>query len=715
VKKLIKELQMFSRNWPRHLLCLSLGLPLAAMACGPDFPIRLLDNREQSLVELPEGNFSFEVSRLGHAIAGLKPVTAATLVPGAVYGESSAHAEQRDQAEHTGLTNEQQAQVKQLRGLADARQVEAQGADLPAELRFYLAGAVAFNAGDQTLAAEYFRKVLALPADQRKLRSTWAAYSLGRTLFAMSSQADAAPNLLDQSRKAFEQARQLSIDGFSDPLELGVASLGEEARVARTAGDWNRAIELYATQNRQGSAVGYTSLKLLMADLASMPEDQLAGLLKGKPVQQLVTASLISRLGWSFGEQPANELKLIKLLQSSTRGSLDNADRLAAMNYQQGDFTSAKVFLEHAGDGGLAWWLRAKLAVRDGDKVEAAAAYAKAAKAFPQNESWGDRRTPDFDFETLEPKCRVDGESAILALQRGDYLQAFDQLYRSQGIYWFDAATVAERVLTLDELKHYVDTQVPAPPPLSQQDRDKPLPVAASLRNLLGRRLLREGRYEQAPAYFDNDGLRHKARLYAQQRMAADSAWWPTRRAAALFNAAWTAREWGMDILGYEMAPDYATFGGNFSLESTELKVGPLVAEGELKRQQASAARPDQRYHYRFVATALANRAADNLPHTSQAFAAVLCEAAGWNSSLEEQSALYQRYVKEGPFVEWAADFGHQCPYPDFENADKRYVTQVTDAARSALRPYKTALQVGGVLVVVAVALLLVNRRRKVQ
>ena len=702
---------MFTRNWPRHLLCLSLSLPLgSALACGPDFPMRLLDNRGQSLAELPEGNFNFEVSRLGHAISGLKNVSATT------YGmEDPELAEQRSQAEQSGLTAEQRALVKQLRGLTDARQVEEQGASLPTEVRLYLAGAAAFAVDDHGLAAEYFQKVLALPADQRALRSTWAAYSLGRALFAMSSEAGATPGLLTQARKAYEQTRQLSIDGFSDPLELGVASLGEEARVARTAGDWNSAIELYATQNLHGSAVGYTSLKVLMADLSVMPEAELAELLKNKPVQQLVTASLISRLGWSFGEQPANELKLIKSLQNSTRGSLDNADRLAAVNYQQGDYASAKAFLEHAGDGGLAWWLRAKLALREGDKTAAAAAYAKAAQAFPQNESWGDRRTPDFDYETLQPKCRVEGESAILALQRGDYLQAFDQLYRSQSIYWFDAATVAERVLTLDELKHYVDTQVPAPPPLSQHDRDNyvPLPVAASLRNLLGRRLLREGHYEEAPAYFDNDGLRNKARLYGQQRLKADAAWWPTRRAAALFNAAWTAREWGMDILGYEMAPDYATFAGSYSLESTELKVGPLVAEDEVKRQQASAAQPDQRYHYRFVATQLANRAADHLPHTSQAFAAVLCEAAGWNSSLEDQSALYQRYVKEGPFVEWAADFGHQCPYPDFDNADKRYVTQVTDAARSSLRPYKTPLQVGSVVAVTAAALLLINRRRR--
>jgi len=707
---------MFTRNWPRHVLCLSLSLPLgSALACGPDFPMRLLDNRGQSLAELPEGNFNLEISRLGHAIAGLKNVTAATNIPGDGYGDAPDYTHQRDTAEQAGLTPEQQALVKQLRSLTDARQVEEQGANLPPEHRLYLAGAVAFNAGDHGLAADYFQKVLALPAEQRPLRSTWAAYSLGRALFAMNSEAGATPDLLAQSRKAFEQTRQLSIDGFSDPLELGVASLGEEARVARTAGDWDNAIQLYATQNLHGSAVGYTSLKLLMADLAAMPDEQLAGLLKGKAVQQLVTASLISRLGWSFGDQPPNEQKLIKLLQSSTRGSLDNADRLAAMNYQQGDYASAKAFLEQAGDGGLAWWLRAKLAVRDGDKNAAAAAYAKAAQAFPQNESWGERRTPDWDYETLQPKCRVEGESAILALQRGDYLQAFDQLYRSQGIYWFDAATVAERVLTLDELKQYVDTQVPAPPPLSQQDRDNyvPLPVAASLRNLLGRRLLREERYDEAPAYFDNPDLQAKAKWYGQLREEAESKWWPTSKAFAYYYAATLARYDGMELLGYEMSPDYVTFGGNYSLEAPELKVGPLMTEGEVQRQQATVAQPDERFHYRYVATALASKAADHLPHSSQAFASVLCKASGWGTNLQEQSAFYRRYVEEGPFVVWAGDFGHQCQEPDFQNADKRYVTQVTDAMRSTLRPYKKPLQIGAVLAVTAAALLLISRRRR--
>ncbi|WP_058546467.1 hypothetical protein [Pseudomonas fluorescens] len=709
---------MFIRRWPRHLLCLSLCLPLGpALACGPDFPMRLLDNRAQSLAELPEGSFRFEVSRLGQAIAGLKPATEATRNPNYSYDDLPSYVEQRNQAEQIGLTPPQQAVVERLRALTDVDQVAAEAANLPDELRLYAIGAAAFHVGEHQRAVEAFQQLLALPGEQRRLRSTWAAYSLGRALFAVSTEAGSGDPVVlrDQARAAFRQARELSIAGFSDPLELGIASLGEEARVAYTADDWDSAIGLYAIQNLQGSAVGYSSLLQLAGDLSVQPDERLSELLKTRAVQRLVTAYLLSRVGWWDGEEPSGEKRLVQLLQANARDSLDDADRLAAVSYQHGDYASAQAFVQKASDTGLAWWVRAKLALRDGDKVAAAAAYAKAAQAFPSDESWGSRRTPDWNFESVQPKCRVEGESAILALQRGDYLQAFDQLYRSQSNYWYDAAAVAERVLTVDELKQYVDAQVPAPPALSQEDRDNyvPLPVAASLRNLLGRRLLREGRFDEAPAYFDNADLQDKARAYGQLRQDAESKWWPTRRAEAYFNASWMARKWGMELLGYEMAPDYASLGGNYSLEPVELKVGPLVAEGEVQRQQASAAKPEVRYHYRFVATALASQAADQLPHTSQAFAAVLCKAVGYNSSLEDQSALYQRYVKEGPYVDWAEDFGHQCQEPDFGTANKRYVTQALDPIRSMLRPYKGWLQMGGLVLVVAVGLGLISRRRR--
>ncbi|MEF9674346.1 hypothetical protein QNM99_28765 [Pseudomonas sp. PCH446] len=720
---------MSTRNWPRHLLCLSLSLPLSALACGPDFPLRLLNDRAQSLADLPETNFAFEVSRFGQAVTGLKQATEATLTP---YWDSDdsnkPYREQRDKVEASELPENLRAEVTRLRNLQDPQQVETQGASLPAELRLYIAGAVAFEAGDAQRAVDYFRQVLALPADQRKLRSTWAAYSLGRALVALSVQAEAGPDspgdsapaavvtdaqLLAQARLAFQQTRALSAGDFSDPLELGIASLGEEARLALLDNDWNGAIALYASQSQLGSNTGYSSLLQVVGELAKKPDAELNTLLKEKNVQVLLTAYVLSRGGESFDEQPGHQQRLSKALLASVAGSLDNADRLAALSYQKGDYVAAKAFAEHAGDGGLAWWVRAKLALREGDKVQAAAAYAKAAQAFPKDEAWGTRRAPDWSFETVQPGCRVEGESAILALDRGDYLQAFDQLYRSQDIYWLDAATVAERVLSSDELKTYVDAHVPAAA-AKPEDKDNYVrrPVAARLRELLARRLLREGRYDEAPKYFDSPELQATAREYGRDRQQAVSRWTATGRAESLFAAATLARKSGMEILGYEMAPDYRSLDGYYSLETPPLQPAAFLETAEIQRQQATVAKPDRRYHYRWVAVDLANQAADQLPHSSQAFAAVLCKAAGWVAGSDEEIQLYQRYVEQGPYVSWATNFGQQCQEPNFDQANRRYLTQPLNTLRSALRPYKVALVVGVLAVLGGLTALWLRRRK---
>ncbi len=699
----------------RHLLCLSLLLPLApAQACGPTFPMRLLEDRSQTLAQLPEGSFKFEVSRLGQAVAGLKPVVKP--VDSADYETEE---QKRLRTEQDGLDSTQRSQVAELRKLIDARVVEQQGASLPAELRLYTAGAVAFNAGEHELAAEYFRQVLALPAEQRALRSTWAAYSLGRALSAISAEANELDDqgrrdALLAARKAFAQSRQLSIDGFSDPQELGIASLGEEARILKNQGDWSQAIDLYASQSLLGSDVGYSSLKQVVNELGSLPDEQLLQQLKQPVVARLLTASLVSHQGWSFGERPDSERNLVKLLSQGTVGNFDNADRLAALNYQNGDFATTQMLLEHAGDGGLAWWLRAKMAVRAGDKVAAAGAYAKAAAAFPRDESWGFRGDYGSNYEDLKPGCRVEGESALLALDRGDYVQAFELLYRSGDIYWHDAATVAERVLTSDELKQFVDAQVPAPPPTAKQPDAyyESLPIAAQLRELLGRRLLREGRYEEGWDYFDSPERKAIAKAYGEYRRSAESAWLPTRRAEGYYQAGKLARASGMEILGYEMGPDYHSLWGSYDLEIPPVQAGAFLSADEVQRQQASTADPDVRYHYRYVAGELGNRAADFLPHTSQAFAAVLCKASRWTRGSDLEIDYYRRYVENGPFVEWAGNFGMNCEEPDFGSANKRYLTQWIDASRSSLKEHALAATGGAALLLLGGAYL-IRRRRK--
>ncbi|PAV93662.1 hypothetical protein WR25_25061 [Diploscapter pachys] len=98
--------------------------------------MQLLGDRAHTLAELPEGNFGFEVNRLGEQIAGLKPATDVTLTP---YWDSDdndrPYREQRSRIEASELPQSLREKVAQLRALADPQQVLEQGAELPDELR----------------------------------------------------------------------------------------------------------------------------------------------------------------------------------------------------------------------------------------------------------------------------------------------------------------------------------------------------------------------------------------------------------------------------------------------------------------------------------------------------------------------------------------------------------------------------------------------------
>ena len=165
--------------------------------------------------------------------------------------------------------------------------------------------------------------------------------------------------------------------------------------------------------------------------------------------------------------------------------------------------------------------------------------------------------------------------------------------------YWNDAAYVAERVLTLDELKQYVDAQAPATPAparpkvfdLKDGDdyygwaRQHPVPTADRLRLLLARRMVREGMIDQAVPYFpaeadprfarmrydaagvaklENDASRSQAAACGGLREAGNG-WGRTGRAQAWHQAGLMARRHGMEIMGYEEDPDYAVYDGSYT------------------------------------------------------------------------------------------------------------------------------------------------------
>ncbi len=673
------------RNACITLLCAALATP--AQACGPDFPMTLLDRRESVMSLLPEGVFDHEVARL-------LPQPADTLkaVESGYWDET---AELRAKTEAEGLPAGAGAAIAAMRTATSVDEALGLAGELPPDVALYTVGALAWSQQDWQGALDYFRQVAALPAAQRAHRGVWASYMEGRAQALLGDVAAAT--------EAFERTRALALAGESDPLGLAVASLGEQARVERAEGRLVQAVRLYAEQAARGSNSGRNSL-LWVARQAVKNAEDVDALLSDEVGIQLLLAYLYSRYNELIEPDPENEYpsfdapadgpRLQALLDrfSNTNGVPD-PDRLAAIAYRAGRFEQAGRLAAQA-QTPLAAWVRAKLALRAGQLDAAASAYAEAAASFPADESWGRVRLQgeEYGSEDLKPRCRVQGEAGTLALSRGDYLQALELLYAAAELYWTDAAYIAERVVSVDELKAFVDRvagNAPAPSSISSGENDDytaPNPTA-ELRWLLARRLLREGRFDESLAYFDQPEIRAAAERYVAARNNT-GAWTRVGQARAWFEAAEVARWHGMEIMGFEGDPDYFIWGGSYDLNSpitwdedynpvynarSDLKVaGPWTSDGERERVAASRAQPLQRFHYRMVAAGHAGKAADVLPPRSQAFAAVLCSATQWLIDREPDSAqtIYRRYLREGPWVPWGADFGRNCPAPDFAKVD---------------------------------------------
>ncbi|HET6554283.1 MAG TPA: hypothetical protein VFG49_12160 [Dyella sp.] len=805
---------MFKRPWIVAALATAFA-GAVAWACGPMFPNQLLDHRDATLKAVPQNSFAFEAMHLLPATDALATDRSSPRDDVAVAtGEDAA-------AAALGVTAAQLARINTLKALDDSDAAYAQGGDLPEDLRAYTAGAVDMAKDQQDKAAARFEQVLAMPAEQAKLRSVWAAYMLGvvhaARVHASTSDADAFQRERGAAAKAFQLARARAVEGASDTQGLAIASFGEEARLylyghgkqcswrdlyavatddagdgdsdshnlgfdgtcgdGIASADFKRTITLYAAQAGHQSDSGVQSL-VAIADFVMRHPTRVDELIDSPVPQRLLVAYALARIDGASSDSAAGtttrkvDARLTALVQAIVKRGTDQvagADRLASLAYEVGDYALAAQ-LAGKSSGPLAEWVRAKIALQKGDLAAAHAAYAAAAKAFPKE---GDAQA------AIEPSNvhLITGEQGVLALARGEYVEAMGHLYDAAlavggdgndddeddaGIgYGNDAFYVAERVLTVDELKHFVDMRSPASPvPAKANEVDGygrvQFPLADDLRWLLARRLMRTGRYEEAQVYFpadddprvaiaDEDGksrpanLRSKASTYAKALHESEHAWTDIGKAQALYAAASIAREDGMEILGFEQNPDFRDNGGSFqggSGQDRESMKQAFVTEGERQRYSDSEAKPYNRFHYRYVATEEAGRAADLLPPRSQAFAAVLCKAAGWmlegppdyedhyqyygdpapsqpSERMRRATAIYQRYVKQGPYVEWAEDFGRHCQAPDFDRARALKRSQQVARLKHAVHRYFHYGLGAFVLVLAGLATGLVYRRRR--
>lgn len=624
-----------------------LGAGAVLLACGPNFPNRLLLMGDAAVMSAPRAEFRREIERVlptaPPRFKAIEPASGTDVYRQSIEVDVSDLRMAMGDAAAVGVIDRYAAVRKAARGSAAVGEIPV---EVPVEFGLYLRGVIEFHDGHLEEARAVWNEVLRLPEAQRRWRSVWASYMMGTSYLEREPVVAAG---------WFQGTRALAGEGFSDNLGLAAASLGWEARAELDSGNIGGAMRLYLEQAATGDSSALLSLRHVSAGVIQQEKIDLDALVKDVPTRWVLLAYLVSIHGNGApgieGDRSAFVSSFLGALEKSGSLDLASADRLAWAAYQAGDFATAERWLKLAPDGApVAMWLRAKLLLRAGKLDEAAAMLARASKAFPANEEWS---TLSSRYEQMEvnPSLRCVAEAGVIYLARRQYTEALDCMMRA-GL-WVDAAFVAERVLTLEELKAYVDRAGPLKPAAAVVEGEAA--NSEMLRHLLARKLARLERFDEAAKYMPAAHAESLAKLAANLREGSDQRRSRAERAASLWMAAKVMRAEGLDLVGTELGPDAVIYGGQYETASLEEEKemrseGPLLkaSSDELARIGRSGVVPDARWHYRFVAAQLGWDAAVLMPDEDAETAKVLWTAGSWlkNQDREAADRFYKALVR---------------------------------------------------------------------
>jgi hypothetical protein len=536
---------------------------------------------------------------------------------------------------------------------------------LPAEFALYLAATRRWQSpalADKSAARQSWESILELPVQNRHFKSTWAAYMLGRS-WETDNPARAA--------EYYQRAREFAQSGFSDGLGLAEESLGREGHVAFTHKRYALALELYMKQLAAGDSSAGLSVCFVLRDVVVHGTGQFPRLIQNPLTRRLVTAYLISttalRRCWVYpirieGDSvtsgaAAEVSDWLRLAEKVGVNDPESIEELALVAYQNEDWNTAQRWISRAGNSPVAQWVEAKLLLRDGKLDEGGARLQHVASLFPL----GPRDTNaasalKSDLSTHFVACRYDGSDAarqirgelgIYQLARGNYPAALKFFLEADS--WIDAAYIAERVMTTDELKAFVDAN-----PVETASFGSASDISTRLRYLLARRLTRELRGNEAREYYPSAWQPEFDSLAEALLSGWDDNLPAEERARALFDAAKITRTNGMELLGTELGPDWKIYDGAYegSLLQTRRTnqfdgLFPASAD-ELARADSHGPDPAVRFHYRYQAAALAWEAARLMPNDSPETARVLWLAGTWLKNRDPDTAdlFYKALVR---------------------------------------------------------------------
>jgi hypothetical protein len=495
------------------------------------------------------------------------------------------------------------------------------------EFADYHQGAWAYRTGHPVESATAWKALLARPAAERHYRTTWAAYMLG-------CQARDEEKW-DEARVAFQQVRKAVKEGFADSLGLAAASLGWEAQVEQDAGNPERAAQLFLEQLATGDISAVWSLKYLLVE-ALEKEPDLGKLARLPTLQRVVTCFAIAGMGtfasWEEATEEDSPVRWLVAIEKIDAKNVKDADRIAWLAYRHGRFDQAARWLRRAdANGPYAQWLHAKFALREG-KIEAAAKLLS--QALPRIFAAKKLDTRGLNGDELLPGDSARGDLGALQIARGDYLMAL-RIFIDGGHVW-DVSYLTEGVLTIPELKKFVD-ELPPKDPGNEAESDPREP----LRHTLASRLIRQERYAEARPYLPEYEHETLDAFTALLERAARKDATKAEKAAALVEAARLIKEkepGHFELSDVEILASRLTGkeGHDDSYPQTTVSLGakaefvPAVTKDERERLRKHVRPPFRNRMYLYVASDLAWRAAALMPDGSEETARLLNTAGNW-------------------------------------------------------------------------------------
>lgn len=472
------------------------------------------------------------------------------------------------------------------------RSAEADPAPPRREYELYEAGVREITENPKECFPEAWRQLLALPPAERRYRTVRTLYMLGNLALRNRDDEAAAWRFYHQLRKAVRD------EGFPDNLGLSPDTFNALRRYSTPLGQL-RALPL-AARFRASDVVYHTELEAIVKSLSA---EERAKALRDPYLAELLLLA-----------DPRN------VRTAGHRFLL--ADRLAMRAYQKGNLELCAELLKQAPDHSLIkLFLEARFARFRGDSKEAV----RLLRRWLELSGSALETSPQYRFRRSDPdnppfawRQEVYGLIGLVTLEENDYQEALYAFLQAKS--WADAALIAEQYMSLPALRKFLDAhRVPSWP----DDEDN----MTRLRHLYARALLRKGDAEEAAKFFppryEEMLEEYRKELKTVRSPAADA----ETQARAFFRLGQVQLRGNIELLGYELDPDFHICDGNY----------PNYTPRRLRRRSELP-----RFHYRRTIAESFRRAAALTQDRELQFVSLL--AAGWTLRDREPKAADADY-----------------------------------------------------------------------